>query len=683
MTRTLPSSTLRLSKLALVALVGGCVRVDQAEFDARIDQDGDGDPAIAYGGEDCNDQDATVHSTAVERCNGADDDCNGVVDDTESAVTWYPDADGDGYGDPDQPLVVCDQAPSGHVQDASDCDDSDAAVSPDALEDCNGIDDDCNGQVDEVEPRTWYRDADGDGWGANSSGVEACLPPFEDAVERDGDCDDLAAEANPGVSSETCNDGLDNDCDGTHDGCGWDTDTTLEDAGRRLAGEGDSAVSGLALAAADLRGDGTSLVAVGAPGWGRYAGWEGDGGVLLVGDETTAGSGQLLLDQARVHLGGAEFTGGDIDPAAGAALAAGPDTDNDGFADLLIGAPGQGGTPGGAFLLRGPITASGNLTPSAVDLWMPGVPLSSSFTADEAGAAVAMGDVTGNGAVDLIVGAPGHGETGADHAGVVYVMGAVGSGERALNGGDRLRWLEADGEVGAALAVADIDGDGVGDVFIGAPGVPVAGAGDAGTVFFVHGPIESNVLLDSADAAVRTGGYLDRFGARLANVGDVDDDGLDDVLAAAPFRTAGVHVRGGQAYLFSEAPAGSTSADDAAAARFDGRAESDLLGVGLAGAGDVDADGTADLLIGAPTESQAGAAWLVHGPVGAGVQDLASVGVRFDGAVAKEQAGAAVVGAGDLDGDGLDDFAVGSPGLTPAGGDNTAGAVTLVGGFGF
>ncbi len=167
---------------------------------------------------DCDDLDADVFPGADERCDGVDDDCDGTVDEDDAidASTWYLDYDGDGYGDVSAPTTACDQ-PSVHVADATDCDDADAAVNPGEDEQCNGVDDDCDGTIDEdsaADVATWYADVDGDGYGDPGSADLDCDQPTG-FVADDSDCDDAAAAVNPGAT-ELC-DGVDNDCDGTVD----------------------------------------------------------------------------------------------------------------------------------------------------------------------------------------------------------------------------------------------------------------------------------------------------------------------------------------------------------------------------------------------------------------------------------------------------------------------------------
>ena len=157
---------------------------------------------------DCDDANSAIHPGAAEVCNGLDDDCSGAVDEG-LGETWYADLDGDGYGDPDHPTTACD-APSDFVSDASDCDDSLADVHPGAEEVCDERDNDCDEAVDEEVTTTFYVDLDGDGWGGFDSTTEACALPVGYAAQL-GDCDDGNHDIHPDAA-EVCN-GVDDDCD--------------------------------------------------------------------------------------------------------------------------------------------------------------------------------------------------------------------------------------------------------------------------------------------------------------------------------------------------------------------------------------------------------------------------------------------------------------------------------------
>jgi len=111
-----------------------------------------------------------------------------------------------------EPEVVVEQDldGDGYTVDDGDCDDADANVSPDAVETCNGIDDDCDGDVDEGLLVTFYADSDGDEYGDADDAQEACEQP-NGYVEDDSDCDDTDGMAHPGAE-EIC-DNIDNDCD--------------------------------------------------------------------------------------------------------------------------------------------------------------------------------------------------------------------------------------------------------------------------------------------------------------------------------------------------------------------------------------------------------------------------------------------------------------------------------------
>ena len=169
------------------------------------DTDGDGDGFSSD--VDCDDGDVTIYPGAAEVCDGIDNNCNGDVDEG-LLESWYLDADGDGHGNGDTETESC-NTPDGHVAEGGDCDDLDDTVHPDALEWCDGIDNDCDGTTDESDASdvvTWYLDSDGDGFGVDDTTSAACDGPAGYAL-LGGDCDD----ADPGstVVAE------DEDCDGT------------------------------------------------------------------------------------------------------------------------------------------------------------------------------------------------------------------------------------------------------------------------------------------------------------------------------------------------------------------------------------------------------------------------------------------------------------------------------------
>jgi outer membrane protein assembly factor BamB len=143
----------------------------------------------------------------AEVCNGIDDNCNGQIDEGVGS-TWYTDADGDGYGT-GTGVQACTQPPNTSTQ-GGDCNDSNSAINPSATETCNGVDDNCNGQIDEGVTTTFYQDNDGDGYG-NSSMAQSCSAP-PGYVAQGGDCNDANNAVNPGAT-EVC-DGADNNCNG-------------------------------------------------------------------------------------------------------------------------------------------------------------------------------------------------------------------------------------------------------------------------------------------------------------------------------------------------------------------------------------------------------------------------------------------------------------------------------------
>jgi hypothetical protein len=129
-------------------------------------------------------------------------------------MTMYFDSDGDGFGREDSWIASCGND-DGYVAVFGDCADSDVERNPDATEVCNGLDDDCDGEVDEgVVAGVFYRDFDEDGFGDPNTTTETCTPEGG-YVSNGDDCDDRAADNHPG-GAEIC-DYVDNNCDGEVD----------------------------------------------------------------------------------------------------------------------------------------------------------------------------------------------------------------------------------------------------------------------------------------------------------------------------------------------------------------------------------------------------------------------------------------------------------------------------------
>ncbi len=198
-----------------------------------VDNDGYGnaDSAIIVFGEipgfvnnnlDCNDDNSAINPVAIEICDSIDNDCDGLIDDLDLDVfgltTWYADGDEDGYGDVTTAVISC-YSPIGFINLFGDCDDTDSTITVGGTEICNGLDDNCDGLIDALDPSItgliiYYADIDGDLYGDVSNTIAACNIP--DGYTTDStDCDDLNILVNT-AGTEICN-MLDDNCNGLTD----------------------------------------------------------------------------------------------------------------------------------------------------------------------------------------------------------------------------------------------------------------------------------------------------------------------------------------------------------------------------------------------------------------------------------------------------------------------------------
>lgn len=175
-------------------------------------------PAGSSIGGDCDDDNATVYPGADELCDGLDNNCNSTVDEGPvDQQTFFEDKDGDGYGDPSTNTLSCTAPSSSYTTDSSDCNDTDASIHPGQTEQCDGVDNNCDGAADEGVSMVGYLDLDGDGFGDPNSMVSGCTVSSNEVFNM-LDCNDADDTIYTGAT-ELC-DGLDHDCDGIADnGC--------------------------------------------------------------------------------------------------------------------------------------------------------------------------------------------------------------------------------------------------------------------------------------------------------------------------------------------------------------------------------------------------------------------------------------------------------------------------------
>lgn len=279
--------------------------------------------------------------------------------------------------------------------------------------------------------------------------------------------------------------------------------------------------------------------------------------------------------------------------------------------------------------------------------------LSGQAASDAAGTSLASpGDLDGDGLPELLVGAPG--ESGAaNNAGAVYLVSGSTIGSLDLDAGlATLRGLASNDRAGQAVVGGD------GRYAVGAYAADANG-NDAGAVYVFRRPVSGAVSLSSADATWTGATYM-QAGYALARAGDVDGDGVEEWLVGVPNEGS----EAGAVYVVDPSTAPSGPLSTVAQARIVGATAGDKLGRVMAAAGDVTGDGLPDLVLGSPDAdpggSASGAAWLLAGPF-AGDVPVSGATWAAHGVAAGEHLGSAVGGAGDLDGDGRDELLVGVP----------------------
>lgn len=600
---------LLLSTLALACLVSPAEYADLLE--SAKDQDGDGFAAAQHGGTDCDDSDAGVHPDASEVCDGVDQDCDGEVDEGLEVPEWFADSDGDGIG-AGEPVAAC-QQPAAHVAQDGDCAPENSEIHPGALEVCDGLDNDCDGLADDADPDVelldspWYWDRDGDGHAADTAEPEYYCEGPKGYVRQLEDCDDTASAVNPG-EEEICGDGVDNDCSGDAPECGFSGSYALNRADLVLAEGADRFGASMAL----IEAAGEPWLLVGASDANRLYSLGTESGLSSAKRETIRqdGSGPLVVALGDVDGGGTQDWATSLPGGAGTFQAVvtvmvgigdqrwdeASTFDHD---DLGVDAKDYGfGYELGRYGENGVLVGNGNR--GVVYLWdQPPTNPSSIRNPDarvsgevEGELVSAIGFTNSTASVDL------------DGDGVDELVGGLLrvdvfatdlSGDLLVTDSDRSIVPSGDaGVFGGSPSVGDMDGDGYPELVV--TDIRYSREfDDAGAVYIFPGQWTGTLDLDDALGVVTASEDGARFG-RTAALGDVNGDGLDDLVAS--------ETGTGDIYVFdSSGGFGTWTLEDSVAnvaGTTGGDCSEELLVV------DLNEDGFDDLVTGCPGEEGAG-----------------------------------------------------------------------------
>ncbi len=628
---------------------------------------------VAVGG-DCDDADPARSPDADERCDGVDDDCDGEVDEhAADGFSLWRDLDGDGYGDPELEITAC-EARDGYIDNNIDCWDLDASVSPEGFERCDAEDrdEDCDGLVDDEDDdatgqERWYADADTDGHGDGSDEVLACEAPAG-RVSLADDCDDANDAVHP-LAEERC-DEADNDCDGALDedpvdGDLWYLDVDLDGFGTELYGTGVTARAcvqpeGYAAVDGDCDDTDPAVNPDAAEIW--YDGLDSD--CDEASDNDADGDGYDALD----------WGGDDCDDTDPAVHPDATDTPYDGL-DADCGGGSDYDADGDGHLAEDwggddcddddVLTWPGSTTKGYEDdldcdgvVDLSGTRWEGTRSAYPTGSSVSpAGDTDGDGLPDLAIGVPYSGST---DGGDVYVVLGPASGGGDLDDTD----ATIDGEdiaLGWTVdSAGDVDGDGYDELIMAS----LRSFSDSDELYMVRGPLAASTTAAEAEAWISSDvpGLDPGAIAAIAGVGDMDGDTLPDLAIGSPWDDSSRYYDVGAVWIVGGALDGEGTDDDVLSviSHFDPNYR---LGMDVADAGDLDGDGSADLVAGAPRfelDGYPSQTWAIPGPV-SGSCSVDDVGTMIEAEDSTGIFGTAVAGGADMNGDGYDDLLIGEP----------------------
>lgn len=586
-----------------------------------VDGDGDGygNPYNAF--ESCSEMEGYV-------LNNRDCDDN---DATEfPGQFWYSDSDGDGFGNLDFMIENCSR-PIGYVVNSDDCDDTDSSRNPESM---------------------WYEDIDNDGFGVLSHPIESCTA-LENASSNSEDCDDGNALIHPNAN-EIC-DYIDNNCDLLID----DEDPSL-DTYTQVPLYRDDDDDGYGTI--EYVGHGCASSTTGSHIQGDCDDTDGDvfPGNFELPDEVDQNcdgentyqnidyTDQGIKNNIQSTYFGRYFYNGDFN--------------GDGVDDLLIGMPihdqdpSAGDSSGKVMWIDGTTTFDLSAVGEEHQYW------TGEEEGDEIGyRSVLVGDMDGDGLIDAMIDSKKYGS----NAGAVYLTNANTPTGSLSNATWSWKMPNSNSSFGSRLLpIGDVDADGLDDVLVSATYFDTPNK-NIGAVFVLRGS-EVNVSDNPLEGTFKTGkGKNDLFGASMAKIGDADGDGIDELLISAP-QEDDTGNNSGNIYLMniSDIIDPALELDDCTV--FQGELSNDKAGERVFRAGDVNDDGYKDFFILSITHPNDngldGLLYLINGKsTFSQVSSLGDSEAKFHNDLSNSGFATDVEAVEDMNGDGVDDFLIGSP----------------------
>jgi hypothetical protein len=452
--------------------------------------------------------------------------------------------------------------------------------------------------------------------------------------------------------------------------------------------------------AGDLNGDGIDDLIIGAPS-ADPNGNSGAGESYVVFGTTDwsswwSGGSALTADNAVFQLYGYESSA-----YSGSSVSSAGDVNADGIDDIIIGAyqaDVRGSGDGESYLVFGSVDWGGNFPHDSLKLveldGTNGVQINGIYVGDFSGSSVSSaGDVNGDGIDDIIIGAPTADPNGNSGAGESYVVfGATNWTSQyvelsALDGtnGFQINGIDADDDSGSSVSSAgDVNGDGIDDIIIGAPGADPNGNSGAGESYVVFGATDWTSQFVELSALDGTNGFqingIDRndiSGFSVSSAGDVNGDGIDDIIIGAIGADPNGNSRAGESYVVFGATNWTSqyielsALDGTNGFQINGIDAYDDSGISVSSAGDVNGDSVDDIIIGAPGADpngnfDVGESYVIFGMEtwSAASFDLSELngtnGFQINGIDAYDRSGISVSSAGDVNGDGIDDIIIGA-----------------------